>query len=83
MTAVATHLQLKLDTESRITNNRSAVKLIKLNPFTTAPFFGEKDDFEINAQKILEEFCLPFFLCVWMGKWLDYRGNFFFFAFCI
>jgi hypothetical protein len=53
-----------------------------LNPFTAAPFFGEKDDFEINAQKILEEFCLQFFLCVWMGKWLDYGEKKIFF-FCI
>jgi hypothetical protein len=27
-------------------------------------FFEKKGDFEINAQKILEEFCLQFFLCV-------------------
>jgi hypothetical protein len=51
-----------------------------VNPFTATPFFLEKDDFEINAQKILEEFCLQFFLCVWMGKWLDYGENI---LFCI
>jgi hypothetical protein len=57
--------------------------LLQVNtPPCATPFFEKKGDFEINAPKILEEFYLQFFLCVWMGKWLDY-GEIFFVAICI
>jgi hypothetical protein len=36
------------------TNLFSYFTKTSFNPFTAAPFFGEKHDFEINAQKILE-----------------------------
>jgi hypothetical protein len=55
---------------------------LTLNPFTVAgkytcatPFFEKKGDFEIHVNA--KELCL----CVWMGKWLDYGGNIFFFHF--